>query len=53
MQGTKEVLLNKLSRAIKGLGTRNTESKPINKGNEPERNTLNTSDARISIELVK
>ena len=35
------------------MDTRNTESESRNEANETERNTSNTSDANISIELVK
>ena len=35
------------------MDTRNTESESRNKANEMEKNTSNTSDASISIELVK
>ena len=52
-QGTKEVLLNRLSKAIQDMDTRNTESESRNKANEMEKNTSNTSDASVSIELVK
>ena len=52
-QGTKEVLINRLSKAIQDMDTRNTESESRNDANETERNTSNTSDANISIELVK
>ena len=51
--GTKEVLLNRLSKAIQDMDTRNTESESRNKANEMEKNTSNTSDASVSIELVK
>ena len=37
MQGTKEVLLNRLSKAIQDMDTRNTESESRNKGNEIEK----------------
>ena len=36
-QGTKEVLLNRLSKAIQDMGTRNTESEYRNKTNEMEK----------------
>ena len=52
-QGTKEVLLNRLLKAIQDMDTRNTESESRNKANEMEKNTSNTSDASVSIELVK
>ena len=52
-QGTKEVLLNRLSKAIQDMDTRNTESESRNKANEIEKNFSNTSDASVSIELVK
>ena len=51
-QGTKEVLLNRLSKAIQEMDTRNTESESRNKANEMEKNTSNTSDANVSIEIV-
>ena len=53
MQGTKEVLLNRLSKAIQDMDTRNTESESRNKANEMEKNTSNTSGASVSIELAK
>ena len=53
MQGTKEVLLNRLSKAIQDMDTRNMESESRNKANEMEKTTSNTSDASVSIELVK
>ena len=40
-QGTKEVLLNRLSKAIQDMDTRNTESESRNKANEMEKNTSN------------
>ena len=52
-QGTKEVLLNRLSKAIQDMDTRNTESESRNKANEMEKITSNISDASVSIELVK
>ena len=52
-QGTKEVLLNRLTKAIQDMEIRNTESESRNGANETERNTSNTSDANISIEIVK
>ena len=51
--GTKEVLLNRLSKAIQDMDTRNTESESRNKANEMEKNTSNTSDTSVSIELAK
>ena len=53
IQGTKEVLLNRLSKAIQEMDTRNTESESRNKANEMEKITSNISDASVSIELVK
>ena len=38
-QGTKEILLNGLSKAIRDMGTRNTESESRNKANEMEKIT--------------
>ena len=52
-QGTKEVLLNRLLKAIQDMDTRITESKSRNKANEMEKITSNISDASVSIELVK
>ena len=52
-QGTKEVLLNRLLKAIQDMDTRITESKSRNKANEIEKITSNISDASVSIELVK
>ena len=52
-QGTKEVLLNRLTKAIQDMEIRNTESESRNGANETERNTSNTSDANISVEIVK
>ena len=52
-QGTKEVLLNRLLKAIQDMDTRNTESESRNKANEMEKITSNISDASVSIELVK
>ena len=52
-QGTKEVLLNRLSKVIQDMDTRNTESEYRNEANEMEKKTSNTSDANVSIELVK
>ena len=52
-QGTKEVLLNRLTKAIQDMEIRNTESESRNGANKTERNTSNTSDANISIEIVK
>ena len=52
-QGTKEVLLNRLLKAIQNMDTRITESKSRNKANEMEKITSNISDASVSIELVK
>ena len=52
-QGTKEVLPNRLSKAIQEMDTRNTESESRNKANEMEKITSNISDASVSIELVK
>ena len=46
-QGTKEVLLNSLSKAMQNIDTRNTECESRNKADETERNTSNTSDASI------
>ena len=51
MQGTTEVLLNRLLEAIQDMDTRNRESE--SRWNEMEKNTSNTSDASVSIELVK
>ena len=52
-QGTKEVLLNRLLKAIQDMDTRITESESRNKANEMEKITSNISDASVSIELVK
>ena len=52
-QGTKEVLLSRLSKAIQHMNTRNTEKKSINKATETERNTSTTSNTTIFRELVK
>ena len=52
-QGTKEFLLNRLSKAMQDMDTRNRESESRNKANEMEKSTSNTSDASVSIELVK
>ena len=52
-QGRKEVLLNRLSKAIQDMDTRNTESESRNKANEMKKNTSCTSDAIVSIELAK
>ena len=41
------------TKAIQDMVTRNTESESKNKANEMEKNTSNTSDASVSIELVK
>ena len=41
------------TKAIPDMVTRNTESESKNKANEMEKNTSNTSDASVSIELVK
>ena len=38
-QGTKQVLLNRLSKAMQDRDVRNTESKSGNKASETERNT--------------
>ena len=51
MQGTTEVLLNRLLEAIQDMDTRNRESE--SGWNEMEKNTSNTTDASVSIELVK
>ena len=51
MQGTTEVLLNRLLEAIQDMDTRNMESE--SRWNEMEKNTSNASDASVSIELVK
>ena len=53
MQGTKEVLLNRLLKAMQDMDTRIAESESRNKANEMEKITSNISDASISIELVK
>ena len=42
-QGTKEVLLNRLSKAMQEVDTRTTESESRNEAKETERNTSNTS----------
>ena len=52
-QGTKEVLLNRLLKAIQDMDIRNMESESKNISNEMEKNTSNTSDTSVSIELVK
>ena len=52
-QGTKEVLLNRLLKAIQDMDIRNMESESENISNEMEKNTSNTSDTSVSIELVK
>ena len=52
-QGKKQVLLNRLSKAIQDMGTTNTKSEFRNKANDTKRTTSNTSGAGISIELVK
>ena len=52
-QGTKEVLLNRLSKAIQVMDIRNKESESRNKANEIEISTSNASDASVSIELPK
>ena len=52
-QGTKEVLLNRLLKAIQDMDTRITESESRNKADEIEKITSNISDASVSTELVK
>ena len=52
-QGTKEVLRNRLLKAMQDMDTRITESESRNKANEMEKITSNISDASVSIELVK
>ena len=52
-QGTEEVLLNRLLKAIQDMDIRNMESESKNISNEMEKNTSNTSDTSVSIELVK
>ena len=52
-QGTKGVLLNRLSKAIQVMDIRNKESESRNKANEIEISTSNASDASVSIELPK
>ena len=52
-QGTKYFLLNRLSKAMQDMDTRNRESESRNKANEMEKSTSNTRDASVSIELVK
>ena len=52
-QATTEALLNRLSKAIQDMDTRNTENESRNKANEMEKITSNTGDASVSIELVK
>ena len=45
-------MLTSLSKAMQDIDTRNTECKTRNKANETEKNTSNTSDVSIYIELV-
>ena len=52
-QGKKEVLLNRLLKAIQDMDTTNTKSESINKAIDIKRTTSDTSGASISIELVK
>ena len=52
-QVTKDVLLNRLSKAIQDMDTRNTKNESRNKANEMEKSTSNTSDTSVSMELVK
>ena len=52
-QGTKYFLLNRLSKAMQDMDTRNRESESRNKANEMGKSTSNTRDASVSIELVK
>ena len=52
-QGKKEVLLNRISKAIQDMDSKNTESESRNEANKMERYNSNTSDTNISIELVK
>ena len=52
-QGKKEVWLNRISKAIQDMDSKNTESESRNEANKMERYNSNTSDTNISIELVK
>ena len=52
-QGTKEVLLNRLLKAIQDMDTRITESKSRNIANEMEKITSNISDAAYLMNLSK
>ena len=53
IQGTKEVLLNRLLKAIQDMDTRITESESRNRANEMEKIASNINDASVSIELAK
>ena len=52
-QGKKEVWLNRISKAIQDMDSKNTESESRNEANKMGRYNSNTSDTNISIELVK
>ena len=52
-QGTKQILLNRLLKAIQDKDITNTERKSGSKPNETERNISNSSDANISLGLSK
>ena len=51
--GTKQFLLNRLSKTLQHMDSRKTESEFRNKANDTERNASNTSRGTTSIELAK